>query len=103
MSALNESKKSAPVNWHRADVVAELHKKGWSLRKLSLQSGLAPGTLKAALDRPYPKAEGIIASALGLKPEFIWPERYAARNFTPVLTLSSTPPAAKRAGHVAVA
>lgn len=89
MSVLDPSKKTA-TDWHRADVVAALHKKGWSLRKLSRESGLSDGTLKSALDGPYLKAEGIIASAIGISPEEIWPERYAKRNFTPVLTLSTT-------------
>jgi len=41
--------------------------------------------VKEALNRPYPKAERIIAAAIGIAPEVIWPERYAKRNFTPVL------------------
>lgn len=47
--------------------------------------GLSPNTLKGALTSPYPKAERIIADALGLTPEEIWPQRYAARNHKPVL------------------
>ncbi|HTD05884.1 helix-turn-helix domain-containing protein [Undibacterium sp.] len=86
MSALDISKKAAQADMHRADVVAALHKKGWSLRELSRQSGLSDGTLKSALDRPYLKAEGIIAAALDMAPQDIWPQRYAKRNFTPVLS-----------------
>lgn len=89
MSVVSTPEKSASTDWHRADVVAALHKKGWSLRELSRQSGLSAGTLKSALDRPYKKAEGIIAAAIGMQPEEIWPERYAKRDFTPVLSLSS--------------
>lgn len=84
MAAQYSSKKSAHADWHRADIVAALHKAGWSLRQLSLQSGLATRTLNSALDRSYPKAEGIIAAAIGVAPETIWPERFAKRNFTPV-------------------
>ena len=87
MDASNAPKKSAQADWHRADIVAALHKKGWSLRKLSVQSGLAERTINSALDRPYPKAESIIAAAIGVAPEEIWPLRYERRNFTPVLTL----------------
>lgn len=87
MSVVDAPKKSAQADWHRADVVAALHKKGWSLRELSRQSGLSAGTLKSALDRPYRKAEGIIAAAIGMAPEAIWPERYEKRDFTPVLSL----------------
>ena len=88
MSVSDTEKKPAQADWHRADVVAALHKAGWSLRHLSREHGLSDGTLKSALDRPYPKAERIIASAIGLDPKVIWPERYAKRDFTPVLSLS---------------
>ncbi|MFZ6687542.1 helix-turn-helix domain-containing protein [Undibacterium sp. SXout11W] len=103
MDTLNASKKSATEDLHRADIVAALHKKGWSLRKLSEQSGLAAGTLRAALERPYPKAERIIAAAIGIAPEVIWPARYAKRNFTPVLTLpaSKTSQSSQSLQHVA--
>lgn len=89
MSVSEHPKKAAEADWHRADVVAALHKKGWSLRALSRQHGLSDGTLKSALDAPYLKAERIIADAIGTLPESIWPERYAKRNFTPVLSLST--------------
>ncbi len=71
-------------DWHRADIVAALHKRGWSLRRLSQEAGLSAGALNNALDRPWPKAERIIAAAIGVTPETIWPERYAKRNFKPV-------------------
>ena len=92
MSVVAQQKNSAHADWHRADVVAALHKAGWSLRELSRQSGLSAGTLKSALDRPYRKAEGIIAHAIGMKPEAIWPQRYAKRDFTPVLSLNLSLP-----------
>lgn len=101
MSVSNAPKKTAPVDWHRADVIAALHKKGWSLRELSRQSGLSDGTLKSALDRPYKKAEGIIAAALGLDPRVIWPSRYAKRDFTPVLTPASLSTSSQPHKHAA--
>ncbi|MER1978055.1 helix-turn-helix domain-containing protein [Pseudocitrobacter faecalis] len=64
------------ADWHRVDIVAALHKQGLSIRALSVRSGLKPDTLKNALSRAYPKAERIIADALGLPPEKIWPSRY---------------------------
>ncbi len=87
MSTHDTPKKSAPEDWHRADIIAALRKKGWSLRQLSLQGGYSEKTLYAALERPYLKCEKIIASAIGVAPEVIWPNRYAKRNFKPVLTL----------------
>lgn len=66
-------------NWHPADIVAALRKKNWSLRQLSLAQGLHRGTLAKALRHPYPRAERLIASVLGVAPEHIWPERYDDR------------------------
>lgn len=77
MNTLDTHKKTNPEDWHRADVVAALHKKGWSLRKLSVHHGLSPTALKNALDKPWPKAEKHIADAIGITPWQIWPSRYA--------------------------
>lgn len=57
------------ADWHRVDIVAALHKRGMSIRALSVRSGLKPDTLKNALSRAYPRAERIIAEALGITPE----------------------------------
>jgi Ner family transcriptional regulator len=96
MSVVELPKKPAE-DWHRADVVAALHKKGWSLRALSRANGLSDGTLKSALDAPYLKAEAIIAAAIGVEPDAIWPKRYAKRNFTPVLSPSIHSPSPQHA------
>lgn len=64
------------MDWDPADVVAALKKSGWSLRRLSLAYGYRSNALKHALRRPYPRAEQIIAGALGTKPDVIWPSRY---------------------------
>jgi Ner family transcriptional regulator len=69
-------KKPAPTDWHNADVIAALHKAGWSFVQLSLAHGLGRQCLNKVLHRPYPKAERIVAEVLGMKPEDIWPSRY---------------------------
>ncbi|ELD8602514.1 helix-turn-helix domain-containing protein [Enterobacter roggenkampii] len=78
MSTFESAKKSQKdSDWHRADIVAALHKQGWSLRRLSLHYGYkSAGALKNALDRPWPKGQQIIAEAIGIAPESIWPTRY---------------------------
>ncbi|WP_392565487.1 helix-turn-helix transcriptional regulator [Utexia brackfieldae] len=63
-------------DWHRADIRAELEKRGTSLRKLSREAGLSENTLRNALDRKWPKGEKIIADAIGVSPSVIWPNRY---------------------------
>ena len=64
------------IDWHRADVVAALKKRGLSVSALSRQHGLATATLGNCLRSPWPKGERIIADALGLEPQDIWPSRY---------------------------
>lgn len=63
-------------DWHAADIIAALKKRGTSLAELSRQSGLSSSTLSNALVRPWTKGERIIATALELEPETIWPSRY---------------------------
>ncbi|AUJ83196.1 helix-turn-helix domain-containing protein [Enterobacter hormaechei subsp. steigerwaltii] len=64
-------------NWHRADVLAAIRKKGSSLAKLSRDNGLHERTLYNALERHWPKGEKIIADYIGVTREEIWPERYS--------------------------
>lgn len=63
-------------DWHPADIIAGLRKRGTSLAALSRQAGLASSTLANALNRRWPKGERLIAEALGVPPEQIWPSRY---------------------------
>ncbi len=68
----------AAADWHPALIVAAVRMSGTTLRKLSLAHGLHCDTLYQALRRPWPKAQRIIADAIGEKPEAIWPSRYRA-------------------------
>ncbi|MBE2896767.1 DNA-binding protein [Pasteurellaceae bacterium HPA106] len=81
MSVSNNVKKTAVSDWHRADIVAALKKQGWTLRALAKHSNLSYSTIRSALDKPYPKVERIIASAIGIPPEHIWAARFAQRNY----------------------
>lgn len=65
------------MDWSRARIVMALHEKKWSLRRLSTHHGYSdPTTLKVALDRPWKKGERLIAAAIGVEPNVIWPSRY---------------------------
>lgn len=69
-----------PGDWHPADIVAGLRKAGWSLRQLSTHHGLHPASLsRAANAGTWPRGELLIAEALGVTPQEIWPSRYAER------------------------
>ncbi|MCK3654880.1 DNA-binding protein [Pasteurellaceae bacterium Macca] len=85
MSVLQNTKKTAEQDWHRADILAELKKRGWSLRTLAIEGNVSYNTLKTVLDKPYPKMERLIANAIGVAPEIIWAKRFADRNRRPTL------------------
>ncbi|PWC15500.1 DNA-binding protein [Brenneria roseae subsp. roseae] len=63
-------------DWHPADIIAALRKKGTTLAAVSRAAGLSSSTLANALSRPWPKGEWLIADALGIHPSEIWPSRY---------------------------
>lgn len=63
-------------DWHSADVIAALKKRGSSLAAVSRNAGLASTTLANTLMRRWPKGERLIAQALNVSPEEIWPSRY---------------------------
>jgi len=66
-------------DWHPADILAGLKKRGTTLAAVSREAGLASSTLANALIRPWPKGEMLIARALECEPAEIWPSRYQKR------------------------
>jgi Ner family transcriptional regulator len=76
----SDTKKQGVANspdWHPADVLAALKKRGHSLAALSVAHGYHPTAAGKALKRPWPAMEAVIAQALGVTPQQIWPNRYA--------------------------
>jgi Ner family transcriptional regulator len=66
-----------PVDdWHPADVLAALKKRGTSLSGLSIAHGYHPTAAGKALKNAWPAMEAIIARALERAPSEIWPSRY---------------------------
>jgi Ner family transcriptional regulator len=87
---IHEQHKKAGEDWGANKIRYALNEAGWNWSTLAKAAGYASSAaLRAAADKPYPKAERIIASAIGVSPETIWPSRYEKRNFTPVLSPSS--------------
>ena len=64
------------IDWHPADIIAGLRKKGTSMAAESRKNGLSSSTLANVLSRPWPKGEMIIAKVLETDPWVIWPSRY---------------------------
>lgn len=80
MPTSDPQKKPAPQDWHPSDVKAALDKAEWSLRQLGFAHGYTgDSSLSEVFRRPWPKAEAIIAKAIGCKPHEIWPTRYDAK------------------------
>ncbi|EMJ9773761.1 MULTISPECIES: helix-turn-helix domain-containing protein [Morganella] len=67
---------SGKSDWHPADIIASLKKRGTSMAALSRNSGLSSSTLANAIVRPWPKGEWLIADFLAIHPSEIWPSRY---------------------------
>lgn len=71
------TKKATSQDWHKADIVAAIHKSGTSMQRLSRLNGYSANTLTQAFVKPYPKCERIIADHLGVAVQTIWPSRYS--------------------------
>lgn len=67
------------IDTHPEDIKAALRKAGTSLSQLARRNGGTPQALSAALRLPMPKWERVIADALGVRPETLWPNRYDER------------------------
>lgn len=68
--------KPAPVRWDRHSIKAEVHRRGTTLREISLAAGLHPKACTTALYRRHIAGEHALAKFLGFAPEVLWPERY---------------------------
>jgi Ner family transcriptional regulator len=79
MNASESNTTSNQEDWHPADVLAALKKRGHSLAGLSVTNGYHPTAAGKALKQPWPAMEQIIAAALALAPQEIWPSRYDDR------------------------
>lgn len=57
-------------------IVAEVRRRGSSLRRLSREAGFAPSTVNASLYKLHPKAHAVIADFLGFRRHELWPHWY---------------------------
>lgn len=69
-------KEDQNADWHPADIKAALEKRGLTLRQLSVQAGYAEDSLKSVLRTPCRPYQQIVAKALDVPPDVIWPSRY---------------------------
>lgn len=74
--AMDTQTVQAKHDWHPADVKAALEKKGLSLRRLAQDNNYSH--FQRVLTTHWWAAEQIVAKALDMKAEQIWPSRYQA-------------------------
>lgn len=67
-----------PRDWHKADVIAALHKANITLAQVARGLGVKPSNTSKVFATPYPRMERGIAKALGVTAKDIWPSRYTA-------------------------
>lgn len=100
-------KKASQEDWHPADVIAALRKRGITLRALAVQHGLKDSSgISVALVRSLPVNEKRIADALGIHPKDIWPSRYnddGSRKLQGFRALQSTAAMRECNGNLAIA
>lgn len=69
---------ASKLGMHSADIVAAVKKTGTNLRQLALKNGFAASTLRAALHKPHPRAQRLIATTIGKSVHEIWPQWFDA-------------------------
>lgn len=74
-------KEDLHADWHPEDIKAELHKRGLSLAELGRRNGYADGSFKSVLRTKSKPPQQIVACALGVPPETIWPSRYQTESY----------------------
>lgn len=72
------SNRGHSTDWPWERVKAELWARGLSLSALAREHDLHRQYVAGVASRPWPRMEAIIADALDLRPQDIWPSRYTA-------------------------
>lgn len=82
-----------PTNTHPQDVMAAIRKRVGSMADLARAHGVSDSVVQAAIHRPQPSGNRIIAEALGTTVHALWPEWFDADGNR---RLSSPKPSARR-------
>lgn len=78
MSTSPTPKKPVSTDWPSHYIVYRLRENGHSLRRLARLNRYCASAGSLAMCRPWPNMERIIATAIGITPQEIWPSRYDA-------------------------
>ncbi|MEQ5285515.1 helix-turn-helix domain-containing protein [Providencia huaxiensis] len=65
-------------DWESDAILTALKKRGISIKEIEEKMGVKKNCARNVFYRSYPKAEEIIAEAIGVEPYVIWPSRYSS-------------------------
>ncbi|MFZ2470214.1 MAG: helix-turn-helix domain-containing protein [Parvibaculum sedimenti] len=84
---------------HPEDIKAEIRKKAGSMARLARQKKVSTSVIRAALIRPQPTGNRLIAEFLGREMHEIWPEWYDTHGNRIPSETAKKPTSGIRVGH----
>lgn len=72
----NSQETTTTEDWHPAKIKMELEIRGYTLVKISQEAGYHHSSGGRCLRVAWPSIEAVIAEAIGVRPDEIWPSRY---------------------------
>jgi Ner family transcriptional regulator len=69
-----EPQNSPACGWHRADILAEVRKRGSNLAEIARSVGLSRQSMYWAMIAPHPRANLAVAEFLGVPASTLWPQ-----------------------------
>lgn len=76
MPKTDAGKKPVSKDWSSHYIVFRLRERGTSMRRLSRLNHYCANAASIAIKTPWPKMQQLIAQAIGVTPQEIWPSRY---------------------------
>jgi Ner family transcriptional regulator len=74
--SLSPSPLPTSSQWHRADIIAAVHKRGSSLSVIAKRIGLSPKSMSYALGKRHPRANQAISEFIRVPLHELWPAFY---------------------------
>lgn len=66
------------INWSKQKILFELRQRGLNAANVAAKARISRYTVYGGMERPYPKVNDLIAEALGVPRQVIWPQFYDA-------------------------
>ena len=82
-------------------IKAEIHRRGMTLTELAIRNGMHHTLCRQVSSRTNRKAQQVIATFIGQKPEDLWPDRYPVGKHRILDTAKFPPVTSQKSGDVA--